>query len=62
MKSLNGVAVAAAWSALALGGIAHAQEAVQWRVEDGGNGHWYSDAQCSGTWPDSRDFAVSVGG
>ncbi|MGA1631090.1 MAG: hypothetical protein ACO4BU_03175, partial [Phycisphaerales bacterium] len=62
MKSLNGVAVAAAWSVLALGGIAHAQEAVQWRVEDGGNGHWYADAQCSGTWPDSRDFAVSVGG
>jgi hypothetical protein len=42
MKSLNGVAVIAAWSALAAGGAAHAQEAVQWRVEDGGNGHWYA--------------------
>ena len=28
-------------SSLALAGATHAQNAVQWRVEDGGNGHWY---------------------
>ena len=25
--------------------VAHAQDAVQWRVEDGGNGHWYAARQ-----------------
>ena len=28
-------------AAMAAGTLAHAQDAVQWRVEDGGNGHWY---------------------
>jgi hypothetical protein len=28
-------------SALAVSAGSHAQDAVQWRVEDGGNGHWY---------------------
>jgi hypothetical protein len=32
--------VAALGAALAIGDASHAQ-AVQWRVEDGGNGHWY---------------------
>ena len=27
---------------LAGSGLAVAQDAVQWRVEDGGNGHWYA--------------------
>jgi len=27
--------------ALAIGSSLHAQQAVQWRVQDGGNGHWY---------------------
>jgi hypothetical protein len=31
-----GVAVLAA-----VAGVSHGQQAVQWRVEDGGNGHWY---------------------
>jgi hypothetical protein len=29
-------------AALGLASFAHSQQAVQWRVEDGGNGHWYS--------------------
>jgi hypothetical protein len=33
--------VAALGAALAIGDASHAQ-AVQWRVEDGGNGHWYA--------------------
>ena len=40
--------------------VAHAQDAVQWRVEDGGNGHWYGivisdsdgDMFC---WDEARD-------
>jgi hypothetical protein len=64
MKSLNGVAVAAAWSVLALGGIAHAQEAVQWRVEDGGNGHWYSVRCIEGgiNWSSARAECLALGG
>ena len=30
-------------SSLAIAAGASAQDAVQWRVEDGGNGHWYRD-------------------
>ena len=35
MKSLMALALAGS-------GVAVAQDAVQWRVEDGGNGHWYA--------------------
>jgi hypothetical protein len=62
MKSLNGVAATAAWGALALGGIAHAQEAVQWRVEDGGNGHWYSISSIAGDWYTVEQHARDRGG
>ena len=41
---------------------AHAQQAVQWRVQDGGNGHWYSLVPESRLWPDARDRAVALGG
>ena len=34
--------VVAALVAVAVSGAASAQEAVEWRVEDGGNGHWYA--------------------
>ncbi len=37
MKQLMAIGVAAAVST-----GASAQDAVQWRVEDGGNGHWYA--------------------
>ena len=60
MKSLNGVAVVAAWGVLAAGGAAHAQEAVQWRVEDGGNGHWYGTAAAN-TWDGALAAASSRG-
>ena len=64
MKSLNGVAVVAAWSALAVGGTAFAQEAVQWRVEDGGNGHWYQVVRQAEyiCWSASQDAAELRGG
>jgi hypothetical protein len=38
--------MAAACAAMIVGG-ASAQDAVQWRVEDGGNGHWYRAASVS---------------
>ena len=63
MKSLNGAAVVAAWGALATGGAVHAQEAVQWRVEDGGNGHWYRVFTSPDTSYDNRaGQATAVGG
>jgi len=40
---------------------AQAQEAVQWRIEEGGNGHWYK-IDTARTWLDARDFAVARGG
>jgi hypothetical protein len=56
--------------AAAVGGVvlsgassAHAQDAVQWRVEDGGNGHWYQ-LRIVGPieWPDATIDAVTHGG
>jgi hypothetical protein len=43
-KSVVSGVVAGAIASGVIGGVAapvHAQDAVQWRVEDGGNGHWY---------------------
>jgi len=44
--------------------MAHAQQAVQWRVEDGGNGHWYQSivAPSGISWEAARDAASSRGG
>ncbi|MFM1830741.1 MAG: hypothetical protein RLZZ558_1081, partial [Planctomycetota bacterium] len=38
--------------------------AVQWRVENGGNGHWYLPSVTQGpvTWEAARDLAVQMGG
>jgi hypothetical protein len=51
-------------SSLALSSGALAQEAVQWRVEDGGNGHWYRrvDSVNEVNWFDARDSAAAAGG
>ena len=56
--------------AAAVGGVvlsgassAHAQDAVQWRVEDGGNGHWYQTIVTIGqTWEVARARGASMGG
>ncbi len=40
-----------------------AQDAVQWRVEDGGNGHWYQGVPLDGTisWQEAHDAALLSG-
>ena len=52
--------MAAACAAMIVGG-ASAQNAVQWRVEDGGNGHWYRFDQQVLHWTPHRDHAASQG-
>jgi hypothetical protein len=49
-------------SALALSSVAFGQQAVQWRVEDGGNGHWYRRIDGSFSWITARDACVQRGG
>ena len=34
---------------------------LQWKVEDGGNGHWY-DYTIEGTWQEAEDYAIAQGG
>ncbi len=57
------IGAAATIAALSIGSHALAQDAVQWRVEDGGNGHWYA-LLVSGPidWPTARTTAISLGG
>jgi hypothetical protein len=47
---------------LAASGAASAQTAVEWKVSDGGNGHWYAVSSVSGTWPSMRLWAEERGG
>ena len=55
--------LAATTAAVALPTLdAHAQDAVQWRVEDGGNGHWYQWTGCCHPYEESKAAAASVGG
>jgi hypothetical protein len=41
---------------------AQAQQAVQWRVEDGGNGHWYGAVMEGRDWNAAESNARSIGG
>ena len=46
-------------------GEACSQDAVQWRIEDGGNGHWYryvDRTTTDFTWSETRAEAMSMGG
>jgi hypothetical protein len=44
-------------------GVVNAQEAVQWRVEDGGNGHWYGSLEFDSptSWTAAGTQAVALG-
>ena len=57
MKTL----IQAAVVTLSAASAAHAQEAVQWKVSDGGNGHWYRFDQQILRWPAHRDRAALQG-
>ena len=48
-------------SSLAIAAGASAQDAVQWRVEDGGNGHWYLVSTTPRTFANARDWTHSHG-
>jgi hypothetical protein len=62
LNKITGVTAAAVVGIAAT--VAGAQSAaVQWKVEDGGNGHWYQRvARESRSWSTLREFAVESGG
>jgi hypothetical protein len=53
--------VAATLAGVVVSGAA-AQDAVQWRVEDGGNGHWYLGIPGIISWTDARSDSLAAGG
>lgn len=62
LKQFTGVVAATAiGAAAAISGGASAQ-AVQWRVQDGGNGHWYRYATNTTTWSTAATNARAIGG
>jgi hypothetical protein len=56
-RVIPGVVASAAVVSAAVAG-----EAVQWRVEDGGNGHWYQVVLQRRPFAESANHAISVGG
>ena len=62
LKNSARVAAMAVTAAVTANG-ALAGDAVQWRVADGGNGHWYRAVRAPGiTWNQARDRALVAGG
>ena len=59
MRTLQSLGVV---SSIAIASAATAQNAVQWRVEDGGNGHWYELRTSPLRWTDARSVALAAGG
>jgi hypothetical protein len=61
---MNRIALGAALALIAVN-TTNAQHAVQWRVEDGGNGHWYQFVRDVPTqflqWTTARERSVAVG-
>ena len=55
-------AAALALSAAFMCESASAQQAVQWRIEDGGNGHWYGIRAGAGSWNAANTAATAIGG
>ncbi len=60
MKTSIGAAAAAI--TLFASQAAHAQGAVQWKVSDGGNGHWYQKLGPYSSWQQAQADAVARGG
>ena len=64
MEFTQKLGAAAGAVALSIGGGALAQDAVQWRVEDGGNGHWYAvvpNASEHRSWDQCQAFCQAHG-
>ena len=61
VKNSARVAAMAVTAAVTANG-ALAGDAVQWRVEDGGNGHWYNVSQQSLRWSEAEPAARAAGG
>jgi len=53
---------AAALLSLSVGSVAFSQQAFQWKVSDGGNGHWYSVVPEERSWSSARTTAIAMGG
>ncbi|MDI9404160.1 MAG: hypothetical protein QM516_09835, partial [Limnohabitans sp.] len=60
--AMRGSVVTGVLSAGLFAGSALAQDAVQWRVEDGGNGHWYQVEVASGDFWQKQATATIRGG
>ena len=58
---VNKQIAAAVIAGVAATGGANAQTAVQWRVQDGGNGHWYQFVSDLGDWDDGVSSAIRHG-
>ena len=54
--------VAGAVGVLACANAAQGQQAVQWKVSDGGNGHWYAYFSNPTRWSLAKPYAESIGG
>ena len=61
-QEMNRATIAAAAAGLIVAGESFAQSAVQWRVEDGGNGHWYQYVSERLAWPDANSRAAAASG
>ena len=62
LRALSVARAAAVACAMLASAVANATDAVQWRVEDGGNGHWYEVSIDISTWPAARDACLARGG
>ena len=63
MKIMNRVSVTAfSVLSLSVGASVIAQDAVQWTVEDGGNGHWYQGISLQVSWNEARQLVGEKGG
>ncbi|MEY4821789.1 MAG: leupeptin-inactivating enzyme 1, partial [Planctomycetota bacterium] len=65
LRALSVARAAAVACAMLTSAVANATDAVQWRVEDGGNGHWYQvtvSELIGNSWVTARAMAQGLGG
>ena len=61
---MNSRTLAGVLGAALVAGVTSAQttQAVEWKVSEGGNGHWYASTLSWGSWSQTRSVAQSIGG